>query len=71
MLYDPVQCQNGLYSRMALLDDRFLAIGCNTGNIALWDVTTPRPLMQTQKQINRLWLEPARDGEEEWLTQQR
>lgn len=41
-LYDPVQCQNTLFSRMALFDDRFLAVGCNTGNVALWDVTTPR-----------------------------
>lgn len=39
-LYDPVQCQNTLFSRMALFDDRFLAVGCNTGNVALWDVTT-------------------------------
>ncbi len=39
-LYDPVQCQNTLFSRMALFDDRFLAVGCNTGNIALWDVSS-------------------------------
>lgn len=41
-LYDPVQCQNTLFSRMALLDDRFLAVGCNTGSIALWDVSGRR-----------------------------
>ena len=41
-LYDRVQCQNTLFSRMALFDDRFLAVGCNTGNVALWDVTAPR-----------------------------
>ncbi|SJX61820.1 uncharacterized protein SRS1_12804 [Sporisorium reilianum f. sp. reilianum] len=39
-LYEPVQCQNTLFSRMALFDDRFLAVGCNTGNVALWDVTS-------------------------------
>ncbi|TKY87131.1 hypothetical protein EX895_003808 [Sporisorium graminicola] len=48
-LYDPVQCQNTLFSRMALFDDRFLAVGCNTGNVALWDVTAPRPV---QPQLN-------------------
>lgn len=41
-LYDPVQCQNTLFSRMALFNDRFLAVGCNTGNIALWDVSMDR-----------------------------
>ncbi|KAJ9478186.1 WD_REPEATS_REGION domain-containing protein [Pseudozyma hubeiensis] len=45
-LYDPVQCQNTLFSRMALFDDRFLAVGCNTGNVALWDVTASRTSRQ-------------------------
>ncbi|CDS00005.1 hypothetical protein [Sporisorium scitamineum] len=57
-LYDPVQCQNTLFSRMALFDDRFLAVGCNTGNVALWDVTAPR----TQSQAGR---EGEKDTEEE------
>ncbi|PWY99053.1 WD40 repeat-like protein [Testicularia cyperi] len=37
-LYDPVQCQNTLFSRMALFNDQFLAVGCNSGHVALWDV---------------------------------
>lgn len=47
-LYDPVQCQNTLFSRMALFDDRFLAVACNTGNVALWDVSACRnPVQQS------------------------
>lgn len=49
-LYEPVQCQNTLFSRMALFDDRFLAVGCNTGNIALWDVRLDRTNQMCQPQ---------------------
>ncbi|SPO21925.1 uncharacterized protein UTRI_01912_B [Ustilago trichophora] len=58
-LYDPVQCQNTLFSRMALFDDRFLAVGCNTGNVALWDVTTPRSQSRMGDNVSE------RDTEEE------
>ena len=40
-LYHPTQKQNTLYAKMALYDDKFLALGCNTGRIALWDVNRP------------------------------
>ncbi|SNX83149.1 uncharacterized protein MEPE_01855 [Melanopsichium pennsylvanicum] len=61
-LYDPVQCQNTLFSRMALFDDRFLAVGCNTGDIALWDVSVPRYASQIQNEGKE---ELDRDVEEE------
>ncbi|KAJ1029581.1 hypothetical protein NDA13_002827 [Ustilago tritici] len=60
-LYDPVQCQNTLFSRMALFDDRFLAVGCNTGNIALWDVTSRREHARRQQSGD----EAERDTQEE------
>lgn len=62
-LYDAVQCQNTLFSRMALFDDRFLAVGCNTGNIALWDVTTRRHSPAGKQQSSG-----ERDTEEERRT---
>lgn len=40
-LYDPVQQRNTLYARLALWDERFLALGCNTGDVVLWDVAAP------------------------------
>lgn len=38
-LFASVQRQNTLYAKMSLNDDdRLLAIGCNSGDILLWDV---------------------------------
>ena len=37
-LYHPVQRQNTLYARLALHQERFLALGCNSGDTVLWDV---------------------------------
>ncbi|PWN48762.1 WD40 repeat-like protein [Violaceomyces palustris] len=40
-LFDSVQKQNTLYTKLAILDDRFLAMGCNTGQAVVWDVENP------------------------------
>jgi hypothetical protein len=38
-LYSDIQRQNTLYAKMALSqDERMLAIGCNSGDVMLWDV---------------------------------
>ncbi|KAL4399380.1 proteasome-mediated ubiquitin-dependent protein catabolic protein [Malassezia pachydermatis] len=37
-MYMDVQRQNTLYARLAMHDDRFLALGCNSGDVVLWDV---------------------------------
>ncbi|EST07690.2 WD40 repeat [Kalmanozyma brasiliensis GHG001] len=60
-LYDPVQCQNTLFSRMALFDDRFLAVACNTGNVALWDVSISRDPKEQSAPVRG----PEIDSEEE------
>lgn len=36
-LYHATQQRNTLYARLALYDDRYLALGCNTGDVVLWD----------------------------------
>ncbi|WFD31919.1 hypothetical protein MSPP1_002961 [Malassezia sp. CBS 17886] len=41
-LYHAVQRQNTLYARMSLYNDRFLALGCNSGDVVLWDVAAAR-----------------------------
>ena len=40
-MYDDAQALNTLYARVSLYDDRFLAVGCNTGNVTLWDTANP------------------------------
>ncbi|WFD35144.1 ribokinase [Malassezia cuniculi] len=40
-LYDEAQASNTLYARMSLYNDRFLAVGCNTGDVTLWDTAHP------------------------------
>ena len=42
-MYSDTQALNTLYSRIALYDDRFLAVGCCTGAVALWDTTSLSP----------------------------
>lgn len=41
-LFHPVQRQNTLYARMAVHDETYLALGCHTGDVVLWDVSTRR-----------------------------
>lgn len=42
-MYSDTQALNTLYSRIALCDDRFLAVGCCTGAVALWDTMSLSP----------------------------
>lgn len=37
VLWDAAQRHNTLYARLALYDERFLALGCNTGDVVVWD----------------------------------
>ncbi|CCU98499.1 unnamed protein product [Malassezia sympodialis ATCC 42132] len=36
-LWAPAQRHNTLYARLALYEDRLLALGCNSGDVVLWD----------------------------------
>ncbi|EPQ27665.1 uncharacterized protein PFL1_04803 [Pseudozyma flocculosa PF-1] len=51
-LYDASQRQNTLYAKMALYDDRFLAVGCNTGEVGLWDLGNPCASTASRSQVD-------------------
>ena len=57
-LYHAVQRRNTLYARAALYDERYLALGCNTGDIVVWDTDAAHaavlPRAHEEKYVERL-----------------
>ena len=40
-LHHEIQRQNTLYARLALYHDTYLALGCHSGDVVVWDVSKP------------------------------
>ncbi|PKI83605.1 hypothetical protein MVES1_002830 [Malassezia vespertilionis] len=49
--FSEAQGQNTLYARMALHQERFLALGCNSGDVVLWDTCAPLSAADSARRV--------------------